>query len=247
MPAIPANTKLLLHEENANTDSSSSAHTITDGAAITYSTTTVKLGSYSASFDGSVNGFQSSADSADWAFGTGDFSMGCYVNFSALPGSGSFVVLMSQYDQNAGAPNNVKAWRFYLANNLGILNLKFQVSTDGTTLATTITSNNVAISTGTWYWVEIDRASGTYYFFLDGVQVGTGALADNIADVSQIMVVGASLNNDAKAFMITGFMDEIILTKGSAMHTSNFTPPSQQFGVVSSTNDTTTSFLLLGV
>lgn len=226
MPAIPANTKLLLHLDNANTDSSSLVHTMTSGANITYSAVVKKIGTHSALFDGTAASFISAPDHADFTLGTNDFTVEAYVYYVTRPSS-NLQVIMSQYDQTVG---NAKAWRFYLNHDGATYNLRFQSSTNGTSVATTLESDALTVNASTWYHFRFVRASNIYYFFQEGVGKGSGAFADNIANVNQIAMVGASLTAGAKAAVHNGYIDEPLFVNGTALSTGDFTPPTTAYG-----------------
>lgn len=225
------NVKVLLHENNANTDSSSFGRTFTDGSAITYDGSVFKLGTHSATFDGTANGFQTAADAAAYAIGTGDFTISVWAYFTSLPTSGAFRVMLSQYDQNAGGP---KAFRISITETSGFSNLKslsLQTSTNGTSLANTYNSATLTMSTNTWYHFEASRVSGTLYMFQDGVNVNGGgvAMSDNLPDVNQRLLVGASDNGASKNGLFVGKLDEVYFNVGTGLHTAGFTPPATEY------------------
>ena len=55
-----------------------------------------EFGGASGLFDGSGD-YLSTPDSADWYFGTGDFTIDFWVRFNALPGSGTIYGYVGQY------------------------------------------------------------------------------------------------------------------------------------------------------
>ena len=86
------NTKLLLHldgTDNSTTDadfidSSASSHTVTQEGDAKLENTEKQFGETSAYFDGTGD-YLSVPDSDDWEFGSGDFTIDFWVNFSTLP------------------------------------------------------------------------------------------------------------------------------------------------------------------
>ena len=224
MPATPANTKLLLHLNNNATDSSDSAHSMTVGSGVSYSAAVYKLGTHSALFDGTSNGFMSAADSNDWSFGSGDFTVEGWFYHTTLPSS-TLQTYVSQYDQNTTYP---KGWRFYL-NHAVTYSLRFQYSTNGTSLAGTLISDTITMAANTWYHMRVCRVSGNYYFFQDGVAKGSGVFSDTIANPAQILVVGASLNATAKNLSLVGYADEVLLVNGTGLSTAGFTPETAEY------------------
>lgn len=82
-------------------------------------------------------------------------------------------------------------------------------------------------SFNTWRYVEIDRTPTVMYLFVDGDLAATGSLAStdtlNLAMGGE-MRVGWSPWDGVNGYH-KGLLDEIIIVKGEALHTSAFTPP----------------------
>jgi len=80
-----------------------------------------------------------------------------------------------------------------------------------------ITSTGTVV-TDTWQHVTVSRSSSTLRMFLDGVLVGSGT--DSSA-FSSSLVCGVDLSNQK----YSGYIDDLRITKGSALYTADFTPP----------------------
>ena len=74
-------TKLMLHMENGVTDSAV-GKTVTNNN-VTFSNSAYKMGGYSGLFNGS-SAYLSLADSDDWNFGSGDFTIDTWVRFAGF-------------------------------------------------------------------------------------------------------------------------------------------------------------------
>ena len=227
-----ANVALLLHCEGADasttfTDSSGTPKTMTARENAQIDTSQFKFGLASGLFDGSGDAV-TAADSSGWDFGSGSFTVECFVRFNALPASGNAQVLLSQWSNTTAQA----AWFLGLVNNAGNYQLNFAYTTNGTTQVNN--SRNVTVTTGTWYHVAVARSGNTMRYFLDGVQAGADidVTGVTIFNSTSLLAVGAQVNNPATPtfnFSVNGHLDEVRITKGVARYTSDFTPPSAAF------------------
>jgi Concanavalin A-like lectin/glucanases superfamily len=220
-------TKLLLHCNGADgstafPDSSTVPKTVTAVGNAQVDTAQSKFGGASALFDGTGD-YLTLADSTDWEFGNGDFTIDFWVRFSnkGLNAQEEFV---SQY---AGGAN--KGWDFAYAN--GSTLLRFNRSTTG--------SDDVALSVtwapadNTWYHVALTRNGADLRFFVNGTQqgatqnIGTATIFAPNAALMVGSVISGGINN------LAGWLDEVRISKGIARWTANFTPPTAPYnGVV---------------
>lgn len=86
----------------------------------------------------------------------------------------------------------------------------------------TILTRSTALTINQWYHFASVRASGTYYFFVDGVLVGTSTTNGGLNGTVGKLNIGCGV--DASEYWV-GFIDDFRLTKGVARYTSGFTPP----------------------
>ena len=87
-------TKLTLHMENNVTDSA--AGKIVTNNNVTFSSCAYKMGGYSGVFNGN-NAYLSLADSNDWNFGSGDFTIDFWWRVNVLPTEGQFKGITGQH------------------------------------------------------------------------------------------------------------------------------------------------------
>lgn len=85
--------------------------------------------------------------------------------------------------------------------------------------------NASAISTGQWYHIAVCRASGSTRLFINGVQGGSTYTDANNYSNQQLRI---GTNFDASLAM-SGYIDDLRITKGIARYTSNFTPQTSQW------------------
>ena len=100
--------------------------------------------------------YLTSADSADWDFGTGDFSIGMYVNLDSTSGSPSFI------DRN-----DTSDWTLFLRSTNQNLELQLEGSPS--------ISRAWSPSTATWIHIAATRSSSTVALYEDAAQLGTTA------------------------------------------------------------------------
>lgn len=214
-------TKLLLHYDGADgsttfTDSSIYAKTVTANGNVQIDTAQSVFGGASGLFDGTGD-YLTIADSADWDFGTGDFTIDFRIRFT---GSGDQCLV----DVGGFAAGVMIQWS-------GGVDLN-------TFIAGTQYSTGYNFSTGTWYHIAIVRNGTDVKQFVDGVQKGsTGTNSSNINTT-----VGVRIGQRvAGTYDLNGWMDELRISKGIARWTANFTPPSAAYDNPSSTSSSSSS------
>ncbi|MBI4691404.1 MAG: LamG domain-containing protein [Nitrospirae bacterium] len=209
-------TKLMLHFNGTNgsttfTDSATSK-TVTANGNAQIDTAQSKFGGASGLFDGNGD-YLTLADSDDWNFGSGDFTIDFWVRFNSF--SGSFLLT-----KHAGASG-------YLVN-YGQDSLSFYPESSYS--GWYITGAN--FQTNTWYHIAFVRNGNSFYTFIDGVKKGTfDATGKNITgNTSASLLIGIYHTEEMHA--LDGSLDDLRISKGIARWTSDFTPPSYENGKV---------------
>jgi hypothetical protein len=90
---------------------------------------------------------------------------------------------------------------------------------------TTISGGTV--STGAWIHVALSVYSGSARLFLNGVQVGSTTTFSALPDQNFVGIGG--IGNSLTIDYLTGYIDDLRITKGIARYVQNFTPPTQAF------------------
>jgi YD repeat-containing protein len=188
-----------------------------------------KFGGASGLFDGAGDYIQS-ADSEDWNFGSVDFTWDCQIRFNALPADGQMMVIEGTGDYLVSPYGG---WNLVLYNNAGMYELRFYFwSGSGGVLATKV--HPVSVSTGVWYHVAVIRNGNNLYISLDGT-LSSPADWTGITQVdnNNTLRTGAKFSSaSSNRIDFNGWLDERRISKGIAQWTSNFTPPSDEFGTV---------------
>jgi len=161
-------------------------------------------------FDGSGD-YLSVASNAAFAFGTGDFT----IEFWFYPVTG---VARNITFPTVGAPI------FYMN---GSRQLQFENYGATPSITTTNTLNLNA-----WNHCAVSRASGTVKVFVNGA-AGVTSTAFSATSFVQSSV---NIGTDAGSNFATGYMSNVRIVKGTAVYTSNFTPPTTPLTAISGTS-----------
>ena len=217
-----SDTVLLLGFEGSNgstgapgmTDESFAAHgnaEVLGDAAI--STAQFDTGTSSLSLSGVSPTSVRFEDSDDWTLSSSnsdEFTIECSVYFTAI---GTDDVLIAQYFISPSI-----AWGLQTDTN-PTDEFQFRFSTDGAAFEDVV-SSGAALTTGVWYRLAVDKdATGKIRLYKDGTMVGSATPADSsILNIADAITIGATASGTKN---MTGFMDEIRITKGVARYASD--------------------------
>ncbi len=213
-----SNTVLLMHMDgvdNGTVFSDQTGKTVTRYGDTKTVIGTKKFGSAAAYFDGSGD-YLSLADSDDWNFGSGDFTIDAWVYLSDA--SKPHLILGQDEDGTHQSFFVVQGSTKYL--RLASLNNTYTID------AVTSTIN---WQTNTWYHIAYVRNGSNQYLFLNGVpQILTTNTLGVWTDFNSPLYVGSLPSNPA-IYDLKGSIEELRISKGIARWTSNFTPPNAQY------------------
>lgn len=219
------NVSLLLHGEGSNgsttiTDNSHVTKTLTTHGNAQVSTAQHKYGGSSISFDGSTSTYVDAAQSNDFAFGTGDFTMEAWIWLNSW---------------GSGYPYpGYSAWMFDTRNpsNPGSEGVGFGMSETGHLNA--FWGSNLRFSCptvlplSTWLHVALVRRNSTGYIYLNGVLEDSMSFTQNLT--TNYLFIGSPGDQTGNSYIkFDGYMDEVRVTKGHARYTGTFTPPVSAF------------------
>jgi hypothetical protein len=224
---VPDNyTVLLLEFVGGFGDSSPVQNTVMahNGASIDasqYVFSKVILGTGAGKFVAASDEFLTVTNSADWNFGSGNFTIDFWVRFTSLPSNGNAMeFLMQEQDTD-------NRWQMYVYDSSGTYSLHFDWVTSGSSFG----PNGVdfsSLSTATWYHIAIARSGNTFYYFLDGSELGTSqSYSTAIGTYSGTLYIGEA--GTYSEYYLDGWLKEVRVSKGIARWTSNFTPPSAEY------------------
>jgi hypothetical protein len=173
-------------------------------------------------FDGSDD-YLTISNSSNQFEATGDFTFEAWVNWSTLySNSGQMSPLFGgqQYD--------------YVALYNGSKTIR--VDANGGCSGDRNFGSSSSISTGEWIHIAVVRSGSTITWYTDGVSSGTTSCANDWFGNGGTMYIG---KNTWRSGYFHGYMTNIRYVDGTAVYTSNFTPPETV------SNITNTTFMLV--
>jgi len=171
------------------------------------------------SFDGSGDRLSLSGNN-DFVFGapsgsTNDFTIEGFFYLNSF--AASYYVLGGIWSAETS-----EEWLIQIQNNG---NMRFL-----TTAGTSFYSANIA--TGRWYHFAAVRSSSTITLYVDGVSVGSYTNSNSLGSNSKTVYWGTQ---DGGTWDWNGFISNIHVVKGTALYTTNFTPPTGPISSVANT------------
>jgi len=163
-----------------------------------------------------TQGLVRAANSADFDFGSGDFTIEFFLR-----------------------PTSVTPWASYLdKRESGAFHAPFAIQRDSSSniirfssayapgaWPVMITATHPPLNT--WTHVVYERWGGVFLAFINGVQVGAvnGGSNSLLTNTATLNIAATGNNIDG----MVGYIDELRITKGVARYTGDFTPPNEPF------------------
>ena len=186
------------------------SHVTSNTVAGRFDSTTKKFGTHSLKL--ADNLICQAATSADWGWGTGDFTLEAWMYFTTL--TSAPVVI----DCRPVSTNGLYSAIYVTA--LG--SLRYYVNS-----ADRITGSNGNVTTGAWHHIAVARTGTSTYAWLNGSQQGsTFSDSTNYNGASPRLFIGATGNNLAE---LDGYVSDVRITKGVCRYSASFTPPTTRF------------------
>ena len=174
-----------------------------------------------------LNGTDSylSSTSADYAFGTNDFTVESFFRAGTSSGDNysGIVSLRPNGEFNSGVGINMRLYN--------TPNPQIDFFTDGE-------FGTYSITNDVWYHAAISRNSGTSSFFINGELIKQ--VTDTYNYDCNDLVIGRYFTN-VDDFYFKGIISNVRVINGTGLYTSNFTIPNVQLGATSSTKFLITS------
>lgn len=150
------------------------------------------------------------ADSADWDFGTGDFTIDFW--YKILDTAGGLAI---SFCSRVTSGSSYFYWSFEGAGT------RVRDYGGGGSIDF---NNTLSVVTGQWFHMALTRKGTNFRTFQNGVQYGsTYSNAAGFVDRGDPFIIGAMTQNSA--YVMKGWMREFRVTKGIARWTADFTPP----------------------
>ena len=223
------NTVLLLNGDGTNgaqnntfVDSSTNNFTITRNGNVTQGSFSPYGDRWSAFFDGTGD-YLSIPDSNTWAF-AGDFTVEAWVYPTSL---GAERIIISQWFGGTTA-NTAFTIDFQSTNKVRA------IFSSGGTMATINSSSTYTANA--WYHISAVRSGSTITLYVNGLNEGTVTLSGAINNIAYPLYIGALNNQGALASPFVGYISNARILKGTALYTSNFTPPTSPLTAITNTS-----------
>ena len=211
-PSYGTFVSLLLHGDGTNgsttiTDNSFTPKTVTAAGNAQISTAQSKFGGASIAFDGTGDSLTTPNDSG-YQFGTSNFTVECWINTTDTT--------FNLIQLNTSSPGN---WCIVIFNS----DFYWQTAYGATNLISALPCSSIL--NGAWNHIAITRSGSSLRLFFNGVLQGASPYTDNTNyNGTGLLKVGSGANGD-----LNGYIDDLRITKGVALYTANFTPPTAAF------------------
>jgi len=178
-----------------------------------------RFGGASAYFDG--NTYLSIPPSSGTDFGSGDYTVECWVNISSQNGFGTII--------GQGTPGNILSsdWVIEFPHSANTLSVYVAAADTGFGY---IINGTIPIINQGWKHIALTRSGNNTRLFIDGIQDGntwsTNYTIDSGNPAINSIKIGAG-PYDVVNRTINGYIDELRVIKGSGLYTSNFSPPDE--------------------
>ena len=159
-------------------------------------------------FGGTSSDYLSIGNDSSLTFGSGDFTIEAWMNFDT---ASNYTLLEKGSDWSFLSDANRWAFKYGDTNSF--------------VLSWTPTF-------GQWYHVACVRNGSTVTLYIDGQSIGSGPAYTSVADTGDL-VIGTSTRFSGYDF--DGYVSNLRIVKGTALYTSNFTPPSTPLSAVTNT------------
>jgi hypothetical protein len=220
-------------QNNTFVDSSNNNFAITRNGNVTQGSFSPYGNRWSVYFDGTGD-YLTTPDNAAFDFGTGAFTIECwaYISGNSAPDFGN--------ERNATLFSNYPTSGTIDGYALGI---NGSSTTTGTGLVFTNWVGGVqyqitaptTVAQASWHHIAVSRDGTTTRLFLNGSQVGSGTLGNqNVNSSFNVNIGHLGYINYLQAF--NGYISNLRVLKGTALYTSNFTPPTSPLTAITNTS-----------
>lgn len=222
----------LMHADGADgsstfTDVSASANTCTAQNGITVTTSNPKFGTGSVLSSGSGGAQVNVTSSTDLSMGSGDFTVECWAALTSVSGLSRGIIGKGNdmYNTTMG---------FYIFVESSSIRARI---CNGTTFLTLV-GGIVFGSLDTYIHVALVRSGNDFTLYANGAEAATGTLSGSLPTNSDSMYIAGNPSENG----IIGLIDEVRVTKGTALYTgSTYTIPTAAFSDSSTSQHTVLS------
>ena len=184
---------------------------------------------YSVYFDDTSSTGISIADSSDWDFGTNNFTVECWIYRNEDAGDQSYIFGQADYTNGANAGNSV----YISVYDQHLSGVAVDASNTNNYVFLYSTADSTTVEDNKWYHVAMVRNGNDWALYLDGTAVDTETSSITVNSCSSVFGVGKQgVYNDG---FWKGWISNFRLVMGTAVYTSNFTPPTSPLTAITNT------------
>lgn len=204
-------------------DESPAAHTLGFNGATHIDTAQSVFGGSSLLLDGNFDWVDAS-DSADWHFGSGDFTIEGWFRFAS---NTTTMGLVTQWNTTG----NQRGWMFLYRGADATDTVGFSRSTNGSGSEPLFATSAWTPTLNTWYALCVERSGSTWRIYIDGVMLGTQTESITLFNSTSQLYIGGTLSSGGDKLEFNGWIDEVRITKGVARYASDggYTVATSQF------------------
>ena len=170
-------------------------------------------------FDGTGDSLSVASNAAFDILSGGDFTVECWFYATSLPSNSGFGSALISRD-NAGS-------------TAGFIFRVLPTSLQWVYPGLAANTQSFTFVVNTWYHVAAVRLSGVFSLYINGTKYNP-TYSDRTADSATALLVGASAYTTNTA-SFTGYSSNARVVKGTAVYTSNFTPPTAPLTAITNT------------
>ena len=196
-----------------------------------YSSKLTKITEGAVNFNGTDSSLEFT-DDGDMHPDSGDFTLECFLYNRNTSGERHYPIIQKGNTDT----NNTFDYRLYFNDtNAGTQHLWFDAECSGTSVNMG-SGSFTNMQTNRWYHVAVTRASGTFRVFLNGILQGSDSSTSNAIDNDHTGVeIGFNDLGGAGDTFLDGTISNVRFIKGTALYTTDFTPPTRALTNVTNT------------
>jgi len=211
-PTAVSSTQLLLNYTNAAIVDNAMANDLETVGNAAISTVQSKWGGGSMYFNPGETNPLIIPHNKMFDLSSGDFTIEFWVYLSA-DRTYNFVI--------SKGTSNAREWGV----NVGPSTVRFYWSTNGLGTGDSLISASATLPTATWMHIAVTRSGSSVRIFKDGTQIGTTGTFTSMYSGTAPVYVGRFMDFNNISHDLSGYLDDLRITKGYARYTANFTAP----------------------
>ena len=185
---------------------------------------------WSGYFNGAGDSLSFATNISEFTFGTGDFTIECWVNPSRASGASGIIAGIWN-----GSSNSTQSWILALGTNGSLAFYINWKSTAGGNIAIFNGSADDVVN-GSWQHLAITRSGNTWRKFINGVLRETTTQSQGTYAPSAALRIGTYQNIVASDTTFNGYISNFRIVKGTGLYTENFSPSLSPLTAISGTS-----------